>query len=70
MNVDRFALDTLAQQLGGTLHWPTSGVNDADFTHIATDSRKLRAATSGTDHTLFIALSGARHDGHDHRLYL
>ena len=66
MTVDRFALDTLAQQLGGTLHWPTSGVEDADFTHIATDSRKLRAATSGTDHTLFIALNGARHDGHDH----
>ena len=44
----------------------TTGVDDADFTHIATDSRKLRAATSGTDHTLFIALSGARHDGHDH----
>ncbi len=66
MTVDRFALDTLAQQLGGTLHWPTTGVDDADFTHIATDSRKLRAATSGTDHTLFIALRGARHDGHDH----
>ena len=66
MTVDRFALDTLTQQLGGTLHWPTKGVVNANFTHIATDSRKLRAATSGTDHTLFVALRGARHDGHHH----
>ena len=66
MTVDRFALDTLAQQLGGTLHWPSAGVEDANFTHIATDSRKLRAATSGTNHTLFVAIRGERHDGHDH----
>ena len=66
MTVDRFALDTLADQLGGSLHWPDGAEPDARFSHLATDSRKLRAASGGIDHTVFIALRGARHDGHDH----
>ena len=66
MTVDRFALDTLANQLGGSLHWPDGADPDARFSHLATDSRKLRAASGGIDHTVFIALRGARHDGHDH----
>ena len=66
MTVDRFALDTLADQLGGDLHWPDGADPDVRFSHLATDSRKLRAASGGVDRTVFIALQGARHDGHDH----
>ena len=66
MTVDRFALDTLADQLGGALHWPDGADPDVRFSHLATDSRKLRAASGGVDRTVFIALQGARHDGHDH----
>ena len=66
MTVDRFALETLADQLGGSLQWPDNADTDARFSHLATDSRKLRAASRGIDHTVFIALRGARHDGHDH----
>ena len=66
MTVDRFALDTLADQLGGTLQWPSTADPGTQFSHLATDSRKLRAASGGIDHTLFVALRGARHDGHDH----
>ena len=66
MTVDRFALDTLAGQLGGSLNWPTGNFPDTRFTHLATDSRKLRTAIGGAEHTLFIALTGARHDGHEY----
>jgi len=66
MTADRFALNTLAQKLGGSLIWPPSTPEDANFSHLATDSRKLRAASDGVKHTLFIALKGSRHDGHDH----
>ena len=38
MTVDRFALDTLADQLGGTLHWPDGANPMAQFSHLATDS--------------------------------
>ena len=44
MTADRFALNTLAQKLGGSLIWPPSTPEDANFSHLATDSRKLRAA--------------------------
>ncbi len=66
MTADRVALNTLAQKLGGSLVWPSSSPENANFSHLATDSRKLRAASDGVKHTLFIALKGARHDGHDH----
>ena len=54
MTVDRFALDTLADQLGGDLHWPDGADPDVRFSHLATDSRKLRAASGGVDHTVFM----------------
>ena len=66
MTADRSALITLAQKLGGHLIWPTTTPKNAHFSHLATDSRKLSAASDGVKHTLFIALKGARHDGHDH----
>lgn len=66
MTADHSALTTLAQKLGGSLIWPSATPKDASFSHLATDSRKLRAASDGVKHTLFIALKGARHDGHDH----
>ena len=66
MTLDRFALQALAEQLGGRLDWPPAGPEDARFTQLSTDSRKLHGADGGLEHTLFIALPGTRHDGHDH----
>ena len=66
MTLDRFALQTLADQLGGRLDWPKEGLDDIRFTHLSTDSRRLHDAGGGLDQTLFIALRGDRHDGHDH----
>lgn len=63
MTLDRFALQTLADQLGGRLEWP-QGPEDMAFHLLATDSRKLHGKDQG--HTLFIALAGERHDGHNH----
>ena len=66
MILDRFALQALADQLGGRLMWPKEGPEDVRFTHLSTDSRRLHDAGQGLEHTLFVALRGDRHDGHQH----
>ena len=66
MTLDRFVLNALADQLGGHLHWPDSTPDDARFIHLATDSRKIHDVDDGLKQTLFVALRGERHDGHDH----
>ena len=70
MKADRFAINALTAKLGGGLHWPSSTPEDTSFSHLATDSRKLKAASNGAKHTLFIALKGVRHDGHDFLNYV
>ena len=66
MTADRFALQTIADQLGGRLDWPVGGDEGLFFTHLATDTRKLHQPGYGLNHTLFVALTGKRHDGHAH----
>lgn len=66
MTAGRFALQTIADQLGGRLDWPTGSDVRFEFTHLATDSRKLHRPGEGLSQTLFIALKGPRHNGHDH----
>jgi len=51
-------LDSIAKQLNGKLY----GKGDIPITTLAIDSRTL----SSTGSTLFIALTGAQHDGHDY----
>ncbi|MFP5439874.1 MAG: UDP-N-acetylmuramoyl-tripeptide--D-alanyl-D-alanine ligase [Gammaproteobacteria bacterium] len=51
----KMKLDVAARAMGGTLRG-----NNAEFTAVSTDSRKPIAGT------LFFALKGANHDGHDH----
>lgn len=54
----------LADALEGRL---TDGGNGpAHFEHLLTDTRKLNAGGHGSERTVFIALRGPRHDGHDH----
>ena len=66
MTADRFALQTIADQLGGRLDWPAGSADSLEFTHLATDSRKLHRPGEGLNQTLFVALKGERHDGHHH----
>ena len=57
--------NSLLSDLNG--HWepdPTTG--PPDFEYVATDTRTLHAGSESMSRTLFIALRGARHDGHDH----
>ena len=66
MTADRFALQTIADQLGGRLDWPAGSDDSLEFTHLATDSRKLHRPGEGLNQTLFVALKGERHDGNHH----
>ena len=57
--------NTLLSDLNG--QWepdPTTG--PPDFEYIASDTRTLHAGSESMPRTLFIALRGPRHDGHDH----
>lgn len=58
MSTMRLSLRTIAERIGGVLH----GSGDALVEHLSIDSRD-RSPAEGT---LFVALRGERHDGHDH----
>ncbi|MGC6533299.1 MAG: bifunctional UDP-N-acetylmuramoyl-tripeptide:D-alanyl-D-alanine ligase/alanine racemase [Flavobacteriales bacterium] len=55
-----YTADQLARWTGGTCFGP----QDASFARLATDSRKLHFPGD----TLFVALKGPRHDGHEYTL--
>lgn len=56
---------SLSESLGGTTT-DAPGLPFPSFEHLATDTRTLRAGTHTLSATVFIALKGARHDGHTH----
>ena len=56
MTLDRFALQALADQLGGRLMWPPKARRTPGSPTSSTDSRRLFDAGRRLEHTLFIAL--------------
>lgn len=65
MKIDAALWQQLAAHLQGGTFQPR-GWTQPVFEHLTTDTRKLRKGAPAMGHTIFIALNGNRHDGHDH----
>jgi len=65
MKIDAAFWQQLAADLQGGTFQPDGAAPPA-FEHLTTDTRKLRKGAPAMGQTVFIALRGERHDGHDH----